>query len=194
MNPSTAELLAATDAVPAPEVVLLANNTNIIGVAQQVDVLSAKVVRTVPTVAVGQGLLALEAYDGAVDATTNARAMAEVAERVRSGCVTQAVRAASAAAIGPIEAGQWLGLVEGSGVVAAEADLEAAARAVVEQLLVDAEAGGPPPHRMLIFSGEGAAAPVTGALRSWLDEHHAGLQVEEHEGGQPLYPYLFTAT
>ena len=36
MNPSTAELLAAVESVPAPEVIILPNNKNIIPVAQQV--------------------------------------------------------------------------------------------------------------------------------------------------------------
>src|SRR5690606_10885007 len=37
MNPSTAELLAAVEAVPAEQVVILPNNKNIIPVAEQVD-------------------------------------------------------------------------------------------------------------------------------------------------------------
>ena len=45
MNPSTAELLEAVEAVPADQVVILPNNKNIIPVAEQVDDHTAKTVR-----------------------------------------------------------------------------------------------------------------------------------------------------
>jgi hypothetical protein len=28
-------------------------------------------------------------------------------------------------------------------------------------------------------------------VTAWLREHHPGLEVEVHTGGQPLYPFLF---
>jgi dihydroxyacetone kinase-like predicted kinase len=32
---------------------------------------------------------------------------------------------------------------------------------------------------------------MTDELRAWMAEHHPGVDVEVHRGGQPLYPYLF---
>ena len=49
LNPSTAELLDAVEAVNADQVVVLPNNKNIIPVAEQVDALTTKTVRVVPT-------------------------------------------------------------------------------------------------------------------------------------------------
>ncbi|HKY64933.1 MAG TPA: DAK2 domain-containing protein, partial [Acidimicrobiales bacterium] len=45
MNPSTADLLAAVEAVPADQVVILPNNKNIVPVAEQVDSQTTKTVR-----------------------------------------------------------------------------------------------------------------------------------------------------
>jgi dihydroxyacetone kinase-like predicted kinase len=32
---------------------------------------------------------------------------------------------------------------------------------------------------------------MTRELSAWMAEHHPGITVEVHRGGQPLYPYLF---
>ena len=74
LNPSTAELLAAVDRANADHVVLLPGNKNIIPVAEQVDALTAKTVRVVPTRSMPEGLAALMAYDPEVDAPANVRA------------------------------------------------------------------------------------------------------------------------
>ncbi|MER3453008.1 MAG: hypothetical protein C4344_05000, partial [Acidimicrobiia bacterium] len=77
MNPSTAQLLEAVEAVPAPEVVILPNNRNIIAVAEQVDALSAKSVRVVPTTSITEGFAALMEYDPQAGAEENAALMHE---------------------------------------------------------------------------------------------------------------------
>jgi DAK2 domain fusion protein YloV len=60
MNPSTAELLEAVAHVNAREVVLLPNNKNIIPVAEQVNALTDKTVRVVPTQSMPEALAALK--------------------------------------------------------------------------------------------------------------------------------------
>ena len=37
------------------------------------------------------------------------------------------------------------------------------------------------------------SGPTTTAIRGWLADERADVQVEVHRGGQPLYPYLFGA-
>ena len=63
MNPSTAQLLAAIDAAPGREVVLLPNNKNIIPVAEQAARVAAKRARVVPTRGIAEGFAALLEYD-----------------------------------------------------------------------------------------------------------------------------------
>ena len=83
LNPSTAELLAAVERANANHVVLLPGNKNIIPVAEQVDALTAKTVRVVPTRSMPEGLAALMAYDPEVDAPANVLPMRRAAEAVR---------------------------------------------------------------------------------------------------------------
>ena len=63
MNPSTAELVDAVDAVRSDEVIILPNNGNIRPVAERVDDLTAKSVWVVPTETIAEGFAALLAYD-----------------------------------------------------------------------------------------------------------------------------------
>ena len=95
MNPSTAQLLEAVEAAPAPEVVILPNNKNIIPVAEQVDAMTTKSVRVVPTRGVAEGFASLLAYDPGAEAVTNAGAMAAAASHVVAGELTRAVRDSS---------------------------------------------------------------------------------------------------
>jgi len=41
-----------------------------------------------------------------------------------------------------------------------------------------------------LIAGLDAAEATTAAIVSWLAAEHPGVEVEVHEGGQPLYPYF----
>ena len=182
MNPSTAQLLEAVEAVPADHVMILPNNKNIIPVAEQVDELTSKSVRVVPTRGIAEGFAALLAYDPECEGDQNAESMGEAAAAVVAGEVTQAVRDSSCDA-GPISAGDWLGIAR-DGIRVVEAGLAAATTGLLDQLVKD-------DHEIVtLIEGEGASAADTRTITSWLDEHRPGVQVEVHKGGQPLYPYL----
>jgi uncharacterized protein len=183
MNPSTADLLAAVEAVPADEVVILPNNKNIIAVAEQVDAHTSKTVKVVPTTSITEGFAALVSYDPEANADDNTKAMAEAADAVVAGEVTQAVRTSSCD-VGPIAEGDWLGLGR-RGILAVEADLADAAVALLGHLVDDS-------HEIVtIIEGEGSSAGVTRRLTEWLADNRPGTEPEVHHGGQPLYPYLF---
>jgi DAK2 domain fusion protein YloV len=183
MNPSTAELLVAVEAVPADHVVILPNNKNIIPVAEQVDTQTSKTVVVVPTKGITEGFAALLAYDPEADAEENAAEMLEAADNVVAGEVTQAVRASSCD-LGPIAEGDWLGLGR-DGIRSVEAQLPDAATVLLEVLVTDR-------HEIVtIIEGEGASPAHTRRITEWLAEHRPSTTAEVHHGGQPLYPYLF---
>jgi len=183
MNPSTAELIAAVEAVPADSVVILPNNKNIIPVAEQVAAHTSKTVEVVPTKGVTEGFAALLAYDPEATCAANAAEMSEVAASVVAGEVTQAVRDSSCE-VGPIKEGDWLGIAR-DGIRSVEAELGEAATALLADLVGDE-------HEIVtIIEGEGASAACTRHITVWLEENRPGASAEVHHGGQPLYPYLF---
>lgn len=184
LNPSTAELLAAVEAVNAQQVVVLPNNKNIIPVAQQLDALTQKTVIVVPTRSMPEALAALVVYDPEAGADANAEEMGDAAESVATGEVTQAVRSTSTD-VGPVKEGDWMGLVRGDGIIAVSDTLEGAVVGLLEHLVaVSAEI-------VTVVEGRDATGGQTDMIRTWLGENRPDVQVEVHRGGQPLYPYLF---
>ena len=183
MNPSTAELLDMVQGVNADQVVILPNNKNIIPVAEQVDALTDKTVRVVPTRGVAEGFAALMGYDPEAPVEDNAKEMTDLAASVVAGEVTQAVRD-STCDVGPIAKGDFLGIAR-DGIRAVSPTVAEAAVALLEVLVADG-------HEIVtIIEGEGASAADTRRITEWLGEHRPGVDSEVHHGGQPLYPYLF---
>ncbi|HEX6424339.1 MAG TPA: DAK2 domain-containing protein [Acidimicrobiales bacterium] len=183
MNPSTAELLAAVEAVPAEQVVILPNNKNIIPVAEQVDAHTSRTVKVVPTRGVAEGFAALMGYDPEAPVDENAKEMASLSSSVVAGEVARAVRD-STCPVGPIAEGDYLGIAR-DGIRAVEQTVAAAAVRLLDELVTDE-------HEILtMIEGEGATPGDTRTITEWLAENRPDVAPEVHHGGQPLYPYLF---
>jgi uncharacterized protein len=182
MNPATADLVKAVEAVGSDDVVILPNNKNIRPVAEEVDALSSKTVRVVATGSIVEGFAALLAYDPAADAEANAAAMAESAERVVPGEVTRAVRD-SVTDAGEVRAGDFIGMSR-DGVVAIADNVVLCTRLLLGRLLDDT-------HELVtLIEGEGSRVGDTRRIAEWLSEEYPEVALEVHHGGQPLYPYL----
>ena len=184
MNPSTAELLDAVEHMNAQQVVILPNNKNIIPVANQINALSKKDVRVVPTCSMAEALAALVFYDPEADAAVNAEAMTDAAEAVATGEITQAVRDTNTD-VGPVKNGDWIGLVRGDGVVAVGGTMVAATTQLLDTLIT------PGRELLTMITGDLATSRQIEEVIAYLSENHPDVEVEVHAGGQPLYPFLF---
>ncbi len=182
MNPSTKELLAAVDALPADGVVILPNNKNIIAVAEQVGAEANKPVAVVHSKSIVDGMAVLVSYDPEADLDHNSAEMSSVLADISCGEVTQSVRDTTADGF-EIAVGDWLGLAGGK-IAAVESDSVAAAVGVVNALVDD-------DHEIItIVSGEDASSEDTLALVQQIELSHPDLEAEVHSGGQPLYPFI----
>ena len=184
MNPSTAELLDAVEHMNAQQVVILPNNKNIIPVANQINALTKKDVRVVPTCSMAEALAALVFYDPEADAAVNAEAMTDAAEAVATGEITQAVRDTNTD-VGPVKNGDWIGLVRGDGVVAVGGTMVAATTQLLDTLIT------PGRELLTMITGDLATSRQIEEVIAYLSENHPDVEVEVHAGGQPLYPFLF---
>ena len=184
LNPSTAELLDAVEHMNSQQVIILPNNKNIIPVANQVNALTKKEVRVVPTCSMPEALAALVSYDPEADVDSNCEAMSDSAKSVVTGEVTQAVRDTNTDA-GPVANGDWIGLVRGDGVVAIGSTMVLAATQLLDQLL---SGNG---ELLTVITGNLATARSTEEIIAYMADKHPGIEVEVHPGGQPLYPFLF---
>ena len=184
MNPSTAELLDAVEHMNAQQVVILPNNKNIIPVANQINALTKKDVRVVPTCSMAEALAALVFYDPEADAAVNAEAMTDAAEAVATGEITQAVRDTNTD-VEPVKNGDWIGLVRGDGVVAVGGTMVAATTQLLDTLIT------PGRELLTMITGDLATSRQIEEVIAYLSENHPDVEVEVHAGGQPLYPFLF---
>ncbi len=184
MNPSTGELLQAVESAPAESVVLLPNNGNIVATAQQVLPLSKKRLVVVPTQTLPQGVAAMMAFNYEADLETNAEAMKQAAEQIRTIEITRAVRAAKVDGL-QVRDGDAIALVDGRLVGTGEG-LEAVVFAAL------ADAGVQEAELVTVYYGEGASREEAEALAAQVEERWPGRTVEVVDGGQPHYPYIIS--
>ena len=183
MNPSLADLLEAVESAPASEVVILPNNKNIIAVADQVDGQTERTVSVVPTRGVAEGIACLMGFDPQSTAGANAEAMSALAGEVVAGEVTRAVRA-STSDVGGISEGDWIGIAR-DGIRAVGHSLVEAATALLEAIIHE-------DHELLtVIVGQDTDEATTAAIEEFVRTHNPEVEVEMHDGGQPLYPYYF---
>jgi DAK2 domain fusion protein YloV len=183
MNPSTADLLAAIEAVQASEVVVLPNNGNVIMSAEQAADHSSKKVRVVPTTSLQAGLAALVAFDGTRDAEANAAEMREAIASVATGAVTIASRDVELNGVA-VRKGKWLGLADGHPVAGGNT-FDEVAHAVLEHLLAE------PRGVLTLLTGEEPQPLDT--LLAELAAEHPDVELDVHAGGQPHYALLLSA-
>jgi len=181
MNPSTADLLEAAEATASEHVIILPNNSNIVAVAEQVDSQTSKTVRVVGTHNITEGFASLLGYDPEATSDKNQTGMSQASQMVESGEITTAVRE-STTEIGEIKKGDFLGLQKGKVTVIAETIVEATKNLLKEMISDEHEI-------VTLVVGEDSNEKETDEIVAWFNAEFEGLEVEVHEGGQPLYPY-----
>ncbi|MDG2351534.1 MAG: DAK2 domain-containing protein [Acidimicrobiales bacterium] len=181
MNPSTADLLEAAEATASEHVIILPNNSNIVAVAEQVDSQTSKTVRVVETHTVTEGFASLLGYDPEATSEKNQTGMSQASQTVESGEITTAVRG-STSEIGEIKKGDFLGLQKGKVTVIATTIVEATNNLLKEMISNEHEI-------VTLVAGEDSNEKETDEIVAWVNTEYEELEVEVHEGGQPLYPY-----
>lgn len=186
MNPSTEDFVNAISSISAKHVYLLPNNSNIVLAAQQAKELleGEREITVIPTKSIPQGIVAAFAFQEEESVETNTSGMLEALSRVTSGQVTHAVRDTKFEEM-DIKSGQYIG-ISNSKIVAAAENLLGASQALLASML---ESGD---EIVTILTGQDADPETTAALESWLEANYPDAEVEVHEGGQPIYYYLFS--
>ncbi|VGQ46436.1 DAK2 domain-containing protein [Streptococcus pyogenes] len=184
MNPSTEDIVKAIEAVNAKQVIILPNNKNIFMAAQSaaevVDIPAAIVAtRTVP-----QGFTSLLAFDPSKSLEDNVADMSTSLSDVVSGSVTLAVRDTTIDGL-EIHENDFLGMVDGK-IIVSNPDMEATLKAAFEKMIdEDSEI-------VTIFVGEEGDQDLAEELAGYLGETYEDVEVEIHQGDQPVYPYLMS--
>ncbi len=177
LNPSTYDLLAAIHAVPAEEVVVLPNSSNVFMAAERAAELSDKTVHVIASRSLQAGLAAAVSLDPGRSGAENVAAMSETLARVRTGAVAPAARDDVQ---GRFREGDAVGFVEEQ--LIAWGRPRETLRGVLEQLAENAE---------LITCLRGAEAPLDDETVHALAAGE--VEFELSDGGQQSYWWLLSA-
>ncbi|MFC3211276.1 DAK2 domain-containing protein [Planomicrobium okeanokoites] len=184
MNPSTEDIVNAIRSVSAERVLILPNNKNIIMAAEQAAEILEIEAAVVPTKDVPQGMAALLAFNPSASVEENRETMAGASKHVKSGSVTFAVRDTSIDGI-TIKKDDFMGISEGK-IVVSDKSLQSVTEELAKKL-IDADS-----EIVTILYGEDITEADAEKLGEFIESLNDEVEVEIHNGKQPLYPYIIS--
>ena len=185
MNPSTEDILAAIQSVPAKTVLVLPNNKNIIMASEQAQKLADRKVIVLPTRTVPQGMTAMLNFDPDLKPEENAVAMMQAADRVSTGLITYAARDSEFDGK-PIKKGEIMALENGK-IVATGTDLVKMTYRLARSMKKKDT------QFITVISGcdvsDEDAEKTTDLVRA---KCGGSVEVSHISGGQPVYYYMIS--
>lgn len=184
MNPSTKDIVDAIAKTKKDKVIILPNNKNIFLAADQAAEVCDVDAVVVPSKTIAQGMAAMLGFSKDADLEENKEAMTDELDTVISGQVTIAVRDTTIEGR-EIKKDDYMGIVDGNIVVTNPDRKEAAIEMVKAMLDEDSEV-------VTIIYGEDGNKEDAEAIETAVSELDEDLEIEIHEGNQPVYPYLIS--
>ncbi|NRD78836.1 DAK2 domain-containing protein [Bacillus sp. BRMEA1] len=184
MNPSTEDIVKAIKEINAKKVFILPNNKNIIMAAKQAAEVSEEEVYVIPSKTVPQGLTAVLSFNPSQDVQANEAAMNEALQHVKTGQITFAVRDTQIDGL-DIEKDDFMGIAEGKIIVKNKDKRKAAEDLLTQMIDEDAEI-------LTIIYGEDITEDEVSKLSQFVEETFGNVEIEIHNGKQPLYSYIFS--
>ena len=184
MNPSTQDIVDAIAKTKKDKVIILPNNKNIFLAADQAAEVCDVDAVVVPSKTISQGMAAMLGFSKDADLEENKEAMTDELDTVISGQVTIAVRDTTIEGR-EIKKDDYMGIVDGNIVVTNPDRKEAAIEMVKAMIDEDSEV-------VTIIYGEDGNKEEAEAIETAVSELDEDLEIEIHEGNQPVYPYLIS--
>ena len=181
MNPSTQDIVDAIAKTKKDKVIILPNNKNIFLAADQAAEVCDVDAVVVPSKTIAQGMAAMLGFSKDADLEENKEAMTDELDTVISGQVTIAVRDTTIEGR-EIKKDDYMGIVDGNIVVTDPDRKEAAIEMVKAMLDEDSEV-------VTIIYGEDGNKEEAEAIETAVSELDEDLEIEIHEGNQPVYAY-----
>nr|WP_205831521.1 DAK2 domain-containing protein [Bacillus sp. RO2] len=184
MNPSTEDILKAIEEVNADNVIILPNNSNIIMAAKQAAEVADQNVAVVESKTVPQGMAAILAFNPTGELADNEATMKEALGSVKTGQITFAVRDTNIDGV-EIQKDDFMGIADGK-IVLTNKDKKSAAKELLTSM-VDEDS-----EILTVIYGEDVTEEDVEELVSELEESYPEVEVEVHNGKQPLYSFIFS--
>lgn len=184
MNPSVRQLLQAIESAPSDNIILLPNNKNIIPTAAQLESLTVKKVKVIPTRTIPQGIAALLAFNYDLSLEDNVRSMEETITTVKTVEVTKAVRKTQINGL-KIKKGQVIAILNDEELIAKSNNMtdlifEALTKADIERA-----------EMVTIYYGAETQATEAEEIAQEIRNRYQ-TEVEVVRGQQPHYNYIIS--
>ncbi|MBK4035374.1 fatty acid kinase catalytic subunit FakA [Staphylococcus aureus] len=184
MNPSTEDIVKVIEQSKCKRAIILPNNKNILMASEQAaSIVDAEAV-VIPTKSIPQGISALFQYDADATLEENKAQMADSVNNVKSGSLTYAVRDTKIDGV-EIKKDAFMGLIEDK-IVSSQSDQLTTVTELLNEMLADDS------EILTVIIGQDAEQAVTDNMINWIEEQYPDVEVEVHEGGQPIYQYFFS--
>ena len=184
MNPSAEDIAKAADSVYAENVFVLPNNSNIILAAELANDLSKRNIHVLPTKSVPQGISAAIRIDPELSVEENKHNVEDAIKSVVSGSVTYAVKTTSMDGF-KLKEGDIIGLGEKK-ILTKGNNINKVTEDTIEKLMNDEVS------TISLFYGADVSPVDAGALVDTLKDKYPDLEIDCHQGDQPLYYYLIS--
>lgn len=186
MNPSTADIAAAVEGVNAKNVFVFPDNKNIVLAAEQAqEVVENKRIIVIPTKSIPQGIAAILAYHPELSVEENTERMMQAYDKVKTGQITRAVRDTSLNGT-KIHDGDVLGLLDGA-IQHVGQDVQDISMSLLRSMVNNEDE-----EFITVYAGEGVTPEQKDRLARSIEEAFPDCDLEIHDGGQPLYEYIFS--
>jgi dihydroxyacetone kinase-like predicted kinase len=183
MNPSTQDIVKVIEQTQCKRAIILPNNKNILMASEQAaDLVDAEAV-VIPTKSIPQGIAALFNLDSNDSLEDNKERMIQSLETVKSGAITYAVRDTKIDGV-DVKENDFIGLQEDK-IVATHANQVEAIKALLANMIEEDS------EIITIIAGAEATSDNTEQTIDWLEAKYPEIEIDQHDGQQPVYPYLF---
>ncbi|EHJ07437.1 fatty acid kinase catalytic subunit FakA [Staphylococcus simiae] len=184
MNPSTEDIVKVIEQSQCKRAIILPNNKNILMASEQAaSIVNADAV-VVPTKSIPQGINALFQYNPDATVEDNKLQMEQALSSVTSGSLTYAVRDTKIDGV-EIKKDAYMGLIEDK-IVSSNQDQFVTLTELLNAMLSEES------EILTIIAGEDADQEMTDKMISWIEEHYPEVEIEAHQGNQPIYQYFFS--
>lgn len=183
MNPSTEDILNAIDRISADNVFIFPNNSNIILASQQArSLVEDKNVVVIPSKTIPQGIMAMLNFMVNKSPEDNEETMVREMANVKSGSVTYSIRDTVIQDI-EIKQGDIMGIGD-KGIMNTGSQVMATTVELADKLIdEDSEI-------VTLYYGKDATEDEANLIADTIMKEHPEVEVEVHNGGQPVYYYL----
>lgn len=185
-NPSVEDILNGIESMSSDEVIVLPNNSNIIGAAEQAAEQSGKVAKVIHTKSMQAGVAAVGAFDPEADMEENVEEMNEMLDHLHVGDVFESVRDATLDDV-TVKQGQFMVRVDGKALAASDDEVDLLVQGVMSAMH--------PGASVFVFYGADQDEHRAAQAQARISEdasHYRRVSVDFIDGGQPHYNFLFS--